>query len=61
MPCAATHLNSGQPTGLAFSRMFAFLGMGFHTMRDEINSPTGVSEVVARAPRSRPIHLAKNT
>lgn len=41
------HLSLGQAMGLSISNTFAFLGMGFHIMRDEVNSLTGFSELVS--------------
>jgi uncharacterized protein YjbI with pentapeptide repeats len=43
----AEPLSVAQAAGLSLSNLFAFLGMGFHIMRDEILSLTGPSEVVA--------------
>ena len=42
-------LGPGQAMGLSFSNLFAFLGLGWHIMRDELSSLTAVSEIVAAA------------
>ena len=42
-------LGPGQAMGLSFSNLFAFLGLGWHIMRDELASLTAVSEIVAVA------------
>jgi len=40
-------LGFGQAMALSFSNLFAFLGLGWHIMRDELGSLTAVSEIVA--------------
>lgn len=42
-------LGPGQAAALSFSNLFAFLGLGWHIMRDELRSLTAFSEAVATA------------
>jgi len=41
------YLGFWQSAALSFSNLFAFLGLGWHIMKDELGSLTGVSELVA--------------